>query len=405
MHYGIECSMRGIFRIGAAVIVMTGANLWQWQFSDAEAANRLPLDKTAVQFADIDGWAKDEHASAFAAFRKSCRKMLDDAKSAESVKAACELAVMLPEKLSGEDARQFFEANFKPFKVKRPTTGALLTGYFEPEVKGALKPTKEFDVPIYALPSDLTLIRNPSDRGALSEELTAARSTSAGLVPYFTRQEIEEGALHGRGLEIAYLADPYDAFVMQVQGSGLVRLPDGKALRIGFAGKNGHPYTSIGKILIEKGVLEAASATLDSMLGWLRADRERARKMLWENRSYPFFRVLDEAESGNGPHGALGLPLSQGRSLAVDPRYYQLGTPIWIAAPELKDNKGKPVARLMVAHDTGSAIRGPVRGDIFWGSGDAAGKIAGATKHVCDFYVLIPNESSNDSLKWTPVSK
>ena len=183
---------------------------------------------------------------------------------------------------------------------------------------------------------------------------------------------------------------------MQVQGSGLIRLPDGKALRIGFAGKNGHPYTSIGKILIEKGVLEAASATLDSVLGWMRADRERGRKLMWENRSYPFFRVLDEAESGNGPHGALGLPLSQGRSLAVDPRYYQLGTPIWVAAPELKDKKGKPVARLMVAHDTGSAIRGPVRGDIFWGSGDAAGKIAGSTKHVCDFYVLIPNESSND---------
>jgi membrane-bound lytic murein transglycosylase A len=403
MHEGIEGAMRGIFRIGAAVIVMTGANLWQWQFGDAEAADRLALDKTAVHFSDIVGWAKDEHAAAFAAFRKSCRKMLDDAKSAEGVKAVCELAVMLPEKLPTEEARQFFEANFKPYLVKRPTTGALLTGYFEPEVKGSLKPTKEFDVPIYSLPSDLTLIRKASDRGALSEELTAARSTNAGLVPYFTRQEIEEGALKGRGLEIAYLADPYDAFVMQVQGSGLIRLPDGKALRIGFAGKNGHPYTSIGKILIDKGVLEAASASLDSVFGWIRADRERGRKLMWENRSYPFFRVLDEAESGNGPHGALGLPLSQGRSLAVDPRYYQLGTPIWVAAPELKDKKGKPIARLMVAHDTGSAIRGPVRGDFFWGSGADAGKIAGSTKHVCDFYVLIPNESSNEPQKWTPV--
>jgi membrane-bound lytic murein transglycosylase A len=382
--------MRGIFRIGAAVVIMTGANLWQWQFSEAEAASET-LDKTLVQFSEIDGWAKDEHPAAFAAFRKSCRKLLEDKKSAEAVKAACELAVLLPEKLGADDARQFFEANFKPYLVKRPAKGALLTGYFEPEVKGALKPTKEFTVPIYSLPEDLTLIRKASDRGALSEELTAARATSAGLVPYFTRQEIEEGALHGRGLEIAYLADPYDAFVMQVQGSGLVRLPDGQALRIGFAGKNGHPYTSIGKILVEKGVLQAASASLDSVLNWLRSDSERGRKLMWENRSYPFFRVLDQAQSGAGPHGALGLPLSPGRSLAVDPRFHQLGTPIWLAAPELKDAKGKPVARLMVAHDTGSAIRGPVRGDIFWGSGDAAGRIAGETKHLCDFYVLVPN--------------
>jgi membrane-bound lytic murein transglycosylase A len=392
--------MRGILRLGVAVIIMTGANLWQWQFSEADAEK---IDKSPVQYADIAGWAKDDHAAAFAAFRKSCRKLQEDPKSVEGIKAACELAIMLPEKLPSEDARQFFEANFKPFLVKRPTKGALLTGYFEPEVKGSLTQTKEFNVPIYSLPADLTLIRKPSDRGTLSEELTAARTTSAGLVPYFTRQEIEEGALKGRGLEIAYLADPYDAFVMQVQGSGLIRLPDGKALRIGFAGKNGHPYTSIGKILVEKGVLQAASASLDSVLGWLRSDSERGRKLMWENRSYPFFRVLDQAESGAGPHGALGLPLTPGRSLAVDPRFHQLGMPIWVTAPELKDLNGKPVARLMVAHDTGSAIRGVVRGDIFWGSGDAAGKLAGTTKHVCDFTVLIPNESSGDAAKWTPV--
>lgn len=382
--------MRAIFRIGAAVAIVTGANLWQWQFSDAEAAGAA-LDKSPVQFSQIDGWEKDDHAAAFAAFRKSCRKLLADPKSAEGVKAACELAVLLPEKLAPADARQFFEANFKPYQVKRPAKGALLTGYFEPEVKGSLKPTKEFAVPIYSVPDDLTLIKTPGDRGALSEELTAARTTAAGLVPYFTRQEIEEGALKGRGLEIAYLADPYDAFVMQVQGSGLVRLPDGKALRIGFAGKNGHPYTSIGKILVDQGVLQAASASLEAVLNWLRSDSERGRKLMWENRSYPFFRVLNQEESGAGPHGALGLPLMPGRSLAVDPRYYALGTPIWVAAPELKDMKGKPVARLMVAHDTGSAIRGPVRGDIFWGSGAAAGRIAGETKHLCDFTVLIPN--------------
>ncbi len=369
---------------------MTAANLWQWQFSQADAASEK-LDKSPVEFSQIEGWAKDDQAAAFTAFRRSCRKLIDDSRSAEGVKAACELAVMLPGKLPTAEARQFFEANFRAYRVKRPDKGALLTGYFEPEVKGSLKPTKEFTVPIYALPSDLTLIKSPAERGTLSGELTAARATAAGLVPYFTRQEIEEGALKGRGLEIAYLADPYDTFVMQVQGSGLVRLPDGKALRIGFAGKNGHPYTSIGKILVDQGVLQAASASLDSMLNWLRSDSERGRRLMWENRSYPFFRVLDQVQADAGPHGALGLPLMAGRSLAVDPRFYQLGTPIWVAAPQLKDQKGKPVERLMVAHDTGSAIRGPVRGDIFWGSGAVAGKFAGETRYPCDFTVLIPN--------------
>ena len=178
---------------------------------------------------------------------------------------------------------------------------------------------------------------------------------------------------------------------MQIQGSGLIRLPDGKGLRIGFAGKNGHPYTSIGKILIERGILQAAGASLQTVLDWMRADPERGRKLMWENKSYPFFQVLEKTEHGEGPHGALGLPLTPGRSLAVDPRYHQLGLPIWISAPELKDGKGHRVERLMIAQDTGSAIRGPVRGDIFWGSGAKAGRVAGETKHPCDFYVLIPN--------------
>jgi membrane-bound lytic murein transglycosylase A len=298
---------------------------------------------------------------------------------------------MLGGKLSRVDAKRFFEANFKPYLVKRPAQGALLTGYFEPEIQGSLTPTGKFQIPIYKVPGDLTMIKSPAERGQLSADLTAARITPSGPVPYYTRREIEEGALRGKGLEIAYLADPYETFVMQIQGSALIRLPDGKALRIGFAGKNCHPYTSIGKILIERGVLQAASASLDTVLNWMRADPERGRQLMWENKSYPFFRLLEKTEYGEGPHGALGLPLTAGRSLAVDPRYHQLGLPIWVSAPTLKDGKGHPVERLMIAQDTGSAIRGSVRGDFFWGSGPKAGRLAGETKHPCDFYVLIPN--------------
>lgn len=383
--------MRALKCAFVLVVVMTGANLWQWQFSDAEAGKRLSLEKQLVEYSAIEGWGEDDHAAAFAAFHKSCGRLRSLAPSEENVMAVCDLAAMLGGKLAKDDARRFFEANFKPYIVKRPETGAMLTGYYEPEVKGALKPQGPFQVPIYAMPQDLVLVRKAADRKALPVELTAARATAEGLVPFFTRREIEEGALSGRGLEIAYLSDPYEAFVMQVQGSGLIRLPDGKGLRIGFAGKNGHPYTSIGKILIEKGELPAGAASLDAVLRWLRADPERGRKLMWENKSYPFFRVLETTEHGEGAHGSLGLPLTPGRSLAVDPRYHQLGLPIWVSAPELKDEKGRLIKRLMIAQDTGSAIRGPVRGDLFWGSGEKAGSFAGQTRHLCDFYVLIPN--------------
>jgi len=389
--------MRLLIRFAVVAVVMVAADLWQWQFSGAEAAGLKPPEKTPVEFAAIDGWAQDDHAAAFAAFRKSCRRLLapkTDQKPGESViqadpavKAVCEVALLLNEKLSRDDARLFFEANFAPHLVKRPAKGALLTGYFEPEIKGSMTPSKEYSVPVYRRPDDLVLLTAATSRAGLPSELTAARLTPEGPKPYYTRREIDEGVLKGRGLEIAYVPDAYEAFVMQVQGSGLIRLADGQCIRIGFAGKNGHPYTSIGKLLVERGALVAETSSMQSLMAWLRSDPQRGRELMWENKSYPFFEVLEGAK---GPQGAMTLPLTPGRSLAVDPRYHKMGMPIWVAAPDLKDMRGTPVKRLMVAQDTGSAIRGPVRGDFFWGSGQAAGKFAGETKHLCDFYALIP---------------
>ncbi len=383
-----------LFRLALAAVIMVAPDLWQWQFSGAEAATAKPLKKTPVEFAAIEGWAQDDHAAAFAAFRRSCKRLIPAGKKRESgardiaaVQAVCEVARLLPGKLSRGDARQFFEANFTPHLVRRPSKGALLTGYFEPEIRGSLKPSQEYAVPVYRRPDDLVLLTPAVDRGDLPAELTAARLTADGPKPYYTRREIEEGVLKGRGLEIAYVSDAYEAFIMQVQGSGLIRLPDNQCLRIGFAGKNGHPYTSVGKLLVERGLLRADGTSIKSVMSLIRADPRRGRELMWENKSYPFFEVLDGAK---GPQGAMTLPLTPGRSLAVDPRYHKMGMPIWVAAPEMKDMKGKPIRRLMVAQDTGSAIRGPVRGDFFWGSGHAAGKFAGNTKHACDFYVLIP---------------
>lgn len=364
--------------------------LWQWQFGASGSLKRVTFEQTAIAFSDIPAWDADDHSAAFGAFRRSCEQLIAAPGLNADMAALCKAASELPTELSAADARRFFEANFTACLITRPPDGAIVTGYFEPELEGSRQMGGGFDVPVYALPDDLVLITDGIAAEGPLKDLTAARQTLEGLTPYFTRQEIEEGALAGRGLEICYLADACEAFVMHVQGSGRIRLPDGDVLRIGFAGKNGHPYMSIGKLLIECGELDPAKASLERLLYWLRADPERARRLMWENKSYIFFRVLEDLDAGDGPRGAHGVALTPGRSLAVDPRYHQLGLPIWVSAPSLQDDAGRAFNRLMIAQDTGSAIRGPVRGDIFWGSGPDAGRIAGETKHICDFYRLIP---------------
>ncbi|MEJ2123529.1 MAG: MltA domain-containing protein [Alphaproteobacteria bacterium] len=368
---------------------MAGSGLWAWQFPDAEAAPSLAYEKRPVEFSEIEGWAKDDHAAAFKTFRLSCRVFLHPnvkPKPSAEIKAVCELARMLPNTLSRDDARSFFEANFTPYFVRRPEKSALLTGYFEPEIQGSLTPNEAHSVPVYAKPDDLVLITSAVDRGDLPAELTAARMTSEGLKPYYTRREIDEGVLKGRGLEIAYISDPYEAFIMQVQGSGVIKLDNGKRIRIGFAGKNGHPYTSIGKVLTKRGVFQGGMASMPKILSWMRSEPTQAREVMWQNKSYPFFSRI----KGDAPRGAMAIPLTPGRSMAVDPRYHQLGMPIWISVPDFNLDGHEGLARLMIAQDTGSAIRGSVRGDFFWGTGPAAGKLAGRMKHPCDFYVFIP---------------
>jgi membrane-bound lytic murein transglycosylase A len=188
-----------------------------------------------------------------------------------------------------------------------------------------------------------------------------------------------------------------ELFFMQVQGSGRVRLPDGTAVRLGYATKNGHPYTSIGKKLVELGEGKPKSMSMQGIKAWLRADRERGNKMMWQNKSYVFFRLLDAKEGEDGPIGAQGVSLMPGRSLAVDPAFHALGLPVFVEAPELKKPDGAPFRRLMVAQDVGSAIKGPERGDIYWGSGDKAGAIAGTTLAPAQFIVLKPNDATAGS--------
>lgn len=356
---------------------------------------------TPVTFAELPGWEADDHLAAYLAFAGAAPALqrAAEASSSGKTRTADPALVAAVARAAAESiasraaARAFFEAAFAPHRLAHTGAEGLLTGYYEPVLAGSRTPEGPFRIPVYRRPPDLVNLVAESERGALAHGLTHARRTADGVAPYATRAEIEAGALAGQGLELVWLADPVDAFFMHVQGSGRIRLPDGQTIRITYDGKNGHPYTSIGRHLIDAGLFRPEDMTLDALKAWLEADPARGAKVMQENRSYVFFREL--AREDEGPLGALGIPLSPGRSLAVDTAFHALGTPVYVSAPTLRPWGGETgFARLMVAQDVGSAIRGPERGDIYFGSGDAAGRIAGATKHPGRFFVLLPRASA-----------
>lgn len=358
------------------------------QVEEEEEQARIGFEPIA--FTDIAGWSDDDHAKAFTALLRSCRKKsAKDTPQAEACAAAVDLAAAGV--VTREAARTFFETHFAPFRVVQDIKPGLVTGYYEPEVDGSRTKKGRFQTPVYARPKDLVAVRPDEFRAKYNGELTSMRETPDGLVPFYTREEIEKGALKGRDLEILYLDEPVELFFMQIQGSGRVRLPDGSRVRLGYASKNGHPYTSIGKALVARGEGTPKSMTMDGIKNWIKADADRGKRLMWENKSYVFFEERKGASALDGPVGAQGVALTDGRTLAVDPSYHALGTPIFVVAEKLKDEEKKPFRRLMIAQDVGSAIKGPERGDIYWGSGDKAGDIAGSTMAKAVFIVLKPS--------------
>jgi peptidoglycan lytic transglycosylase A len=353
-----------------------------------------------VGFEDLPLWSGDDHRAALQAFSASAPVILRGNRSIPGLKAACRAAVSLASQLpDGDEAREFFERHFEPHRIRHSESAGLLTGYFEPELPGSRVRTSQFHIPVYSRPPNLINLVGESERGAYSDRLTHARRKPDGSIEaYFTRRKIDEGALKGLGLEILYLADPVEAFFMQIQGSGLVRFGDKSAVRLAYAGKNGHPYVSIGRHLIETGVFEAEAMNLKTLKSWLKADPDRARAVLWVNPSYVFFRSLGP-ERETRPLGTDDIPLHMLRSLAVDTRFHDLGLPIYMSAPALHHvvEGATGFHRLMVAHDVGSAIVGPERGDLFCGSGARAGAIAGLIKHAVNFFMLRPRVDAETS--------
>lgn len=366
-------------------------------FEPQTAQDRLVLKPAG--FEDLPGWREDAVEQAVPAFLRSCRRIAylpDDAPLAGGYagragawKPVCAAAALLP---AGDRAaaRRFLEVSFRPFAIHnhRSLLG-LFTGYYEPLLHGSTRKHGRYTVPLYARPPELVMVDLGRFRDSLAGQRIAGKVEDGALVPYPDRRTIDAGALAGRKLEIVWVDDPVSAFFLHVQGSGRVRLEDGRELRLGYAAQNGHPYTAIGRELIGRGALEAKDVSLQTIRAWLAAHPAEARAVMEKNASYVFF----QSQTGEGPLGAGGEPLTPGRSLAVDLVHHALGVPVWLAAGMPSPREGerdRKLRRLLVAQDTGGAIRGPVRGDVFWGFGNEAEAIAGRMKHQGRMWVLLP---------------
>lgn len=351
----------------------------------------------SLAFPDLTGWAEDDHAAALKTLRRTCATVVAGEPSLRpaqtpnaGLQQACAAALAL-DNADGHAAKSFFEEYFEPALVVPPSGQGFLTGYFEPEYAGSLEQTEAFRTPLLARPDDLVTVSQGETLPGLDPMLQAARHTDAGYEPYPDRAAIEDGALGERARPIVFLESPVEAFVIHVQGSARIRLPDGGVIRVAYAGRNGHPYASIGKILVEQGHIPLGEISLERLTAWLKEHLDEARAVMRQNRSYIFFRRADEIAPEDGPIGGAGVPLTPGRSLAVDRAIWSYGLPVWLEG-ELPVAQGgtEPLRRLMVAQDTGSAIVGPARGDFFFGSGPEAGTRAGLLRHSVRFVVLRP---------------
>jgi membrane-bound lytic murein transglycosylase A len=362
-----------------------------------------------VTFGDLPGWADDDHLAALKAFQASCPQVVagkagkSTGPDAAALVAACTTALALPPKMTRMMARAFFESQFRPHRIVHSGPEGLLTGYYEPVIEGSRVRQGRFQTPLFKRPADLVSVRSGA-RGSLDSSLTYARRTSAGLVPFATRAEIDAGALSGKNLELLYLANPVDIYFLQIQGSGRIQLQDGTFVRVQYAGKNGHPYTSIGRYLIDKGLLAADKVSMGALGRWLKADLARAREVMNQNASYVFFREMPA--DTRGPHGAFDVALIAGRSLAIDPRFHRLGSLIYVSGPSLvPKGKSRAFNHLMVAHDVGGAIKGAERADIYFGTGDHAASQAGGVRHRGHLFDLVPKVSRFEPVAERPVPK
>lgn len=390
-----------------AVLVLVGLPVWL-----ALRLQPIPpgLQFSPAAFSSLPGWRSADLTAARLAVTESCGRILDwpDDRPLPGAlvsgiggrvrdwREACLAIVSAPD---GNDAlRQAFERYFRPYAVSRAGSHTgLFTGYYEAFLDGSFERGGPYQVPLYGRPGDLISVNLGDFRTDLKGRRIAGRLNGTRLVPYDDRRAIRDGALAGRDLELVWVDDPVDAFFLHIQGSGRVRLPDGRIVRVGYAGQNGHAYRGIGRLLVDRGEIPPDALSMQTIRAWLRDNGDKAEALMAENASFVFFhmpRPQEGAAPPAGPYGSAGVPLTAGHSLAVDRRHLPLHVPLWLdtSHPDPDDRAAPPVPmrRLMVAQDTGGAIRGEIRGDVFWGFGDRAEEIAGRMANRGRYWLLLP---------------
>ncbi|MDT8441147.1 MAG: MltA domain-containing protein [Desulfuromonadales bacterium] len=336
-----------------------------------------------VGWQELPGWSEDDPTMALTAFTEGCRAL----RFRPQWQAVCGEATGLAAATPAE-VRAYFERNFVPHRVNQAdgSDSGLLTGYYVPNLRGSRAPSKKYPYPLYSRPDDLLVIDLSDIYPELGNYRLRGRVEGHRVVPYWDRAAIDGGHQPLAGAELFWVADPVELFFLHIQGSGRILLEDGKAVMVNYADQNGHPYRSIGKYLLDRGLMSRDQMSMQNIRAWVRANPVAAADLLNENPSYVFFRELEPHLTT--PPGALGVPLTPERSLAVDPRYIPLGAPVFVGTTW--PNSDRPLQRLMVAQDTGGAIKGRVRGDFFWGMGEQAGELAGRTKQAVRFWLLLP---------------
>jgi len=368
-----------------------------------------PLEISGSQYAplawaEVAGWSEDDHLQAYRAFRASCRPIAaertppadpkaDNPKAlGTSLRDPCRAARAL-DIADGAKAKAFFEDHFLPLRISRLGEGdGFVTGYYEPVIDGSRTQTEVYNVPVYRRPSNLFVRGFNQDSPSLPNKGQVFRKIGRRkLVPYYDRGEIEDGAIAGRGLEICWLKSQTDLLFSQIQGSARVRLEDGSTIRINYDAHNGYPYTAVGRILIDRGIIPKEQMSMQKIREWMDQNPDGAKELRRQNRAYVFFREVNLSDKDEAV-GAQGVPLTPGRSIAVDKALHVYGTPFFIEGelPIESEVSKTPFHRLMIAQDTGSAIVGPARADLYFGAGVEAGKVSGRLRHNMHFVMLVP---------------
>ena len=381
--------MRSAF-IGLSLLVLAGC----------ASEKPAPVSLVPTSFVELDGWSATDHDAAYAAYKRSCERLIKqpterpmggvpDTGTIGDWRLSCWKA--LNENNSAPSAKMFFETEFLPYQlIGDGDPQGLFTGYFEPLLYGSRTPDERYRFPLRNRPADLVRVNLGAFDPELDGRLLRGRIDGSTIVPFPDRTAIDEGALSQTDLEFVWVDDEIDKFFLQIQGSGLVELDDGSVMRVGYAEQNGRPYRAIGRDLIEMGELTRETVSMQSIRAWLEDHPDQATSLMHRNPSYIFFQELDLPEDAPGPLGSMSVSLEPGYSIAVDRKFVPLGAPVWLDASAPFPDGERPLQRLLIAQDVGGAIKGVVRGDVFWGSGETAEFVAGHMKSQGTMYILLP---------------